>query len=62
DLEACQEECRIRYSYELFGGGGGGGGGRGSGVGAYYGLARCVERCKLKFWKDFDKESDDLLD
>jgi hypothetical protein len=60
DLEACQEECRIRYSYELYRGGGRGGGG--SGVGAFYGLARCVERCKRQFWKDFDQESDDLLD
>lgn len=59
DFEACQEECRVRWGVELWGAGGGGGR---SGVGVFYGLARCVEKCKLRYWKEFDKESEELLD
>lgn len=30
--------------------------------GGYYGYADCIQRCERKFWKSFDKESDDILD
>jgi hypothetical protein len=59
DLAACEERCRSRWGVQLYGGGYGGGR---SGAGVFYGLARCYAKCNRRYWKEFDKESDELFD
>jgi len=53
---ACEEECRRRYGYGLFlmrypG----------RGDGAYWAYTKCLQDCNRRFWKEFDKEMDDML-
>jgi hypothetical protein len=56
DLAACEQECRIRYGYELFRGRYPGPGG-----GSYWVYTRCLQNCNRRFWKEFDRETDDML-
>ena len=56
DLAACEQECRMRYGYELYW--------RRyppSGGGSYWVYTKCLQNCNRRFWKEFDKETDDLL-
>jgi hypothetical protein len=56
DLDSCQQDCRSRYGLdmlELHRGRGGDDRGR------YYLYARCIEDCNRRFWKRFDKETED---
>ena len=62
DLNSCQRECRSRYGLEpysdvekQFRGGG-----RGSGSGNYYLYANCIAACNARFWREFDRKSDEL--
>jgi hypothetical protein len=58
DLNTCQRECRLRFGLEpqseieeLR---------RGSGTGSYYEYANCIAGCNSQFWKEFDKNIDNL--
>lgn len=57
DLTACEEECRSRYGYELFWRGGY----PPRGSGSYWVYTKCLQNCNRRFWKEFDKETDDML-
>ncbi|MEJ2716198.1 MAG: hypothetical protein P8182_03530 [Deltaproteobacteria bacterium] len=54
DRSECEAECRRAYGgYEWAA--------PPLGEGGYYGYARCIMDCQRKFWKVFDKESEDLF-
>lgn len=49
----CEVECRRAYGgYEWAP--------PRLGEAGYYGYARCIQNCERKFWKAFDKESEEL--
>lgn len=54
DLNACQQECRSRFGYDLYANPQWRGGPGGNG--AYYAYANCIAECNRKFWKAFDNE------
>jgi hypothetical protein len=55
DRSECEAECRRAYGgYEWAP--------PALGRGDYWGYASCILKCERKFWKAFDKESDDLFE
>jgi hypothetical protein len=54
DRWECEAECRRIYGGEEWAP-------PRLGEGGYFGYASCIQRCERKYWKSFDKESDDLL-
>jgi len=62
DRETCEIRCRSIYGIPPYGeeqwGGGGGGGGMGGS--RYLIIARCIEECNKRFWKEFDEKMREL--
>jgi hypothetical protein len=56
----CIQDCKSRYGVEMYryGGGGGGIGGGDSGLWRLY--AKCIDDCEKKFWKEWDKNMDEI--
>ncbi len=62
DRETCEIRCRSIYGIPPYveEQQAGGGGGMGSGYGRYLIIARCIEQCNKRFWKEFDHKMREL--
>ncbi|MBI5571900.1 MAG: hypothetical protein HY914_18295 [Desulfomonile tiedjei] len=60
DLAACQQECRSRFGVDPYSRSDASLQWRGGDSGMYYAYAQCIQNCNDRFWKEFDKNMDDL--
>jgi len=60
DLAACEQECRSSFGVDPYSRSDPILQWRGGDTGLYYAYAQCIQRCNDKFWKEFDKNMDDL--
>jgi len=57
----CIQDCKARYGIDVNRGGGRGGGGRGGGdSGLWLLYSKCIDDCEKKFWKEWDKNMDEM--